>query len=225
MEIRMKKNTRLLAWMLPSILLVFACTGMPQTETKTPVPPGGILFEDDFSDESGEWDEITDEYGTTAYADGEYLIKVAEPMSFLFSDPDEAGSYTDTRIDVDVLASDDAFHDMGVVCRVLDSDNFYYFIIASDGYYAIGKFKDGEDTLLGTDEMLYDEDGVINLDVADNHIRADCIGDTLTLYANGEELQQVKDSDFSKGTVGLIAGSYEDVPVIVMFDNFVVTKA
>jgi hypothetical protein len=220
----MKMPIRMFAWVVPSFLLVFACSVMPQASAATDAPSGGILFEDDFSDESAEWDSFTDEYGTTDYADGTYLISIDEPMTFLFSDPDSTGKFTDTRIEVDVLGSDDVYHDMGVMCRIEDPDNFYYFIISSDGYYAIGKFKDGEDLLLGTEEMLMDEDDVINLDVADNHVRADCIGDTLTLYANGEKLQEVKDSDFSKGNVGLIAGSYEDVPIVVLFDNFVVKQ-
>ncbi len=221
----MKKSSRLFAWVLPSILLVFACSVLPEGLVPTDVPSGRTLFEDFFEDEDGGWDAISDQYGVTAYSDGKYMISVDDAMSFLYSDPDLTGNFTDTRIEVDIVGSEEQFHDMGVICRIQDSDNFYYFIISSDGYYAIGKFKDGEDTLIGMEEMLQDEDGVINQGVADNHIQADCIGNTLTLYANGVKLQEVTDSAFADGNVGLIAGSYEDVPISVFFDNFVVKKA
>jgi hypothetical protein len=220
----MKNPIRSFAWVIPSILLVFACSGVPGLATSTPVPSGGVLFEDDFADESKGWDTITDEYGTTAYADGKYMISVTDTLSYLFSDPDLSEDYADTQIDVDILPSDEQLHDMGIVCRVKDTDNFYYFIISSDGFYAIGKFKDGEDILLGSEEMQEDSEGVINQGLADNHVRADCIGETLTLYANGTKLFETTDSDFTEGAFGLIAGSYEDVPITVFFDNFVVTK-
>jgi hypothetical protein len=72
--------------------------------------------------------------------------------------------------------------------------------------------------------MRQDNAGIINTGTADNHLRADCVGDTLTLYANGVQLFQTQDSDFAKGNVGLIAGSYDTAPVTVYFDNFVVTQ-
>ena len=221
----MKQSIRTFAWVLPSMLLVFACT-LPGNlnPVATEVPSGGILFEDDFSNQDGGWDSLSDEYGVTSYSDGKYLISVDDSMSFLYSDPDSAGSYADTRIEVDVIGSDEQYHDMGIICRLQDTDNFYYFIVASDGFYAIGKFKDGEDTLIGSDEMYEDIDGVINQGVADNHIRADCVGNTLSLYVNSKKLMEVTDTDFTKGTVGLIAGSYEDVPVSILFDNFAVYK-
>jgi hypothetical protein len=115
-------------------------------------------------------------------------------------------------------------HDMGIICRYQDSENFYYFLVSSDGYYAVGKVKDGTEELIGTTDMRQDKRGVIHTGAADNHLRADCVGDTLTLYANGAKLFQAQDSDFARGNVGLIAGSYDDAPITVYFDNFVVTK-
>jgi hypothetical protein len=59
---------------------------------------------------------------------------------------------------------------------------------------------------------------------ATNHIRADCVGDTLTLYVNGEKLAEAKDSDFTSGDVGLMAGTFDQVGVDIRFDNFVVSR-
>ncbi|MGB7538034.1 MAG: hypothetical protein WBM17_05815 [Anaerolineales bacterium] len=243
----MKISNRVTVWAIPAAVLLFSCSslsevsGMLSTVEALATPDasgvsntapastadssGTILFEDDFSDDSKGWGAVTDEYGTTGFSDGAYIISVADSMSYLLADPDTAGTYTDVSIEVDILASDETPHDMGVICRYQDDDNFYYLIISSDGYYAVGKFKDGEDLLVELDEMPADENGVIQTGMAANHLRADCVGDTLTLYANGKQLLEVQDSDFSEGGVGLIAGSYDDAPIIVLFDNFIVKKA
>ena len=57
---------------------------------------------------------------------------------------------------------------------------------------------------------------------ASNHIRADCVGDTLTLYVNGMQLAQVKDARFPAGDVGLIAGTYATPGTDIRFDDFIV---
>jgi hypothetical protein len=218
----MKGHTRPLAWILPSFLFLFACAIMPQANTS--IPSGGVIFSDDFSDVSSGWDVLSDEYGTTAYSDGKYLISVTDSMSYLYADPDEPADLADVQIEVDILESPDVVHDSGILCRFKDVDNFYYFMIASDGYYAIGKFKDGEEEILGADDMIEDANGVILTGAEANHMRADCVGNTLTLYVNGTRLFETTDSDFSSGGVGLIAGSYDDAPVTVFFDDFIITK-
>jgi len=226
----MKSQNRLLVWLIPVVALLFACSIMPQGTAgtsaagSTAAAASSVIFQDDFSDKSNDWNSLTDEYGTTDYADSKYLISVANTHSYLYTTPDTLGDTMDVRVEVDVLKSVDTPHDMGILCRFQDADNFYFFLVASDGYYAIGKFKDGEEQLIGSDEMKADDNSVINTGAADNHVRGDCVGDTLTLYANGTKLFQVQDSDFKKGNVGLLAGSYDDAPVSVYFDNFVVTK-
>jgi len=64
----------------------------------------------------------------------------------------------------------------------------------------------------------------INLGAASNHLRADCIGNTLTLYFNGTQAASATDNSFSGGDVGLVARIFEVAGTDVMFDNFVVYK-
>ncbi|MBN1440858.1 MAG: hypothetical protein JW929_15735 [Anaerolineales bacterium] len=234
----MKAKLRPLGWILPAVVFLFACTmtsaestaapaKTEKAETPEPEPTAtqsNVIFEDDFSSSASGWGSLSDEYGTSSYTDGAYVITVEETLTYLFEDLDDPADLADVQVDVDIMASDEVLHDAGVLCRIQDSDNFYYFIIASDGYYAIGKFKDGEDILLGTEDMLKDTDGVIRQGAADNHLQAVCAGNQLTLVVNGIELFSVEDEDFASGAVGLIAGSYEDVPVTVIFDNFVLAK-
>ncbi|MFU8773836.1 MAG: hypothetical protein ACNA8H_15620, partial [Anaerolineales bacterium] len=57
-----------------------------------------------------------------------------------------------------------------------------------------------------------------------NLLRADCVGDTLTLYVNGEHLISVRDTEFSLGDVGLLAGTLDDPGLEISFSNFHVRK-
>ena len=59
---------------------------------------------------------------------------------------------------------------------------------------------------------------------ATNTIRADCVGSSLSLYVNGEKLDEVQDTEFGSGDVGLMAGSFDTPGTDIHFDNFVVTK-
>jgi hypothetical protein len=241
----MKRRIGLLAWIIPSVVVLFACSFSQVSEIKdtvgaavtaanaeaTTANAGATsasakteIYRDDFSDSTSGWDSLTDDFGTTDYSNGKYEITIPDSNSYMFATPSTFADTADVRIEVDILKSDDVPHDMGIICRYQDPDNFYYLLVSSDGWFTIGKFIDGTEEFIGTTEMREDKGGVIHLDTADNHLRADCVGDTLTLYANGTKLFQVQDTDFAKGNVGLIAGAYEDTPITVFFDNFIVTK-
>ncbi|MFN3492305.1 MAG: hypothetical protein ACK40V_08820, partial [Anaerolineales bacterium] len=85
-----------------------------------------------------------------------------------------------------------------------------------------GLFKDGQAVLLGQSEMLSSSN--INKGLAINHLRGDCIGNTLTFYINGLQVTQAQDSSLTSGDVGLIAGTFAAPGVDIVFDNFVVLQ-
>ncbi len=103
-----------------------------------------------------------------------------------------------------------------------DPKNFYFFIITSDGYEAIGKVSGGVQTLLEQDMMTYNPAIVIGN--GPNHLRFDCIGQNLTGYVNGQSIAKSNDPDLQKGNAGLIAGTFDQPGVKVVFDNFIVYK-
>jgi hypothetical protein len=100
--------------------------------------------------------------------------------------------------------------------------NYYFFIISTDGFYGIGKVTDGKAGLLGMTEMQRSD--IVQPQGGINHLRADCIGDSLTLYNNGRQLAQVSDPDHASGDAGFFAGTSNDPALDVAFDNFVVIK-
>jgi len=200
------------------ILVALACRAIvPGGEDE----PGSISFQDDFSDPSSGWNRVTAANGETDYADGTYRIFVNEPDMDIWSIP--GLDFTDARIEVDALkVGGDRNNRFGVICRVSEPNTFYTFIISSDGYYGIGKIKGDAYQLIGMDALQPAE--AILKGSALNHIRADCVGNDLTLHVNGQKLAEVQDGEFTSGDVGLIAGTYDVPGVDIRFDNFVVYR-
>jgi hypothetical protein len=182
---------------------------------------GAVLFRDDFSNPLSGWKPGVSGNGEARYQDGAYRISVSQPSSDVWASP--GFNFADARIEVDASKAggpDD--NDFGVICRSNGSKNFYFFTVSSDGYYGIGKFKSGVQILIGATSMQTSDKILRGGQV--NHIRADCVGNTLTLYVNGEKIQSVNDSDFNSGEVGLIAGAFEAPGTDIKFDNFTVLK-
>jgi hypothetical protein len=185
--------------------------------------PEDVLFQDDFSDPSSGWDRVSDEDGITDYDDGSYRILVNTTNTDIWSNPDLDFDFTDTSIFVDATASGgDEDNDFGVICRYQDDENFYFFVISSDGYYGIGKVSDNVQQLVGMESMPPNE--AIRQGQLTNQLQADCIGSTLRFYVNGILLAETQDTDFTSGNVGLMAGSFANPGTDIHFDNFVVKK-
>jgi len=203
--------------LLTALTLACSLGGKPPAASNEP----GVLFSDDFSDTSSGWDRQTTSEGITDYADGVYRIYVNDTNVDYWANPGE--SFTDVRVEVEATKAggpDD--NDLGVICRYVDIDNFYFGLISSDGYAAIGKVKDGEQVGLSSDGM--DPVEGINLGTATNRIRLDCVGEALTLFVNGTQIASVTDPDFTAGDVGPMAGTYDLAGTDIHFDNFVVRQ-
>jgi hypothetical protein len=95
-------------------------------------------------------------------------------------------------------------------------------MITSDGFYGIGIYSGEKAVLLGNGELQ--SSNSINTGLAVNHLRADCAGDKLTFYVNGLEVASARDATLKSGDVGLLAGTFSQPGVDVVFDNFVVLK-
>ncbi len=193
----------------------------PPTAPPSPTPAGpAVLFQDDFSNPESGWDRVNAKDGITDYTDtGAYRIFVNVDNTDVWANP--GLNFTDVRIEVDatkVGGPDD--NDFGVICRYQGLDNFYFFIISSDGYYAIGKVQEGEQTLLSGENMEYSD--AILQGMATNHLRADCVGPHLVLFVNGNKLAEARDDAFADGDVGLIAGTFDTKGTDILFDNFTV---
>jgi hypothetical protein len=180
-----------------------------------------IIFQDDFSNTSSGWDRYDGFEGVTDYDNGAYRIFVNETDSDYWANP--GLNLTDVIIEVEATkigGPDD--NDFGVICRYQNDNNFYFFIISSDGYYGVGKVENGSQELISNENLMKGKP--IKLGKTTNSIRAECVGNNLVLYANDKELASFTDGTFSSGDVGLIAGTFGIAGTDIHFDNFIVKR-
>lgn len=202
------------------LMVLLAGCGLPSLDqnASAAVQSGNILFKDDFSDPSSGWETWNEPSGSmVAYQNGGLRIYIAEKQYDFWSRPGKRVS--DVRLEVDAIklgGPDD--NDFGVICRYQDRDNFYAFLASSDGYAGILKVKDGKYMIISGPQMTYSE--AIRKGAAQNHLRADCNGENLILYANGQIILEVQDQEFKTGEIGLIAGTGETAGTDLYFDNF-----
>ena len=238
-------KTKLIAVVIILMLAVLAC-GLPAGGGATPTvavapvptlpatqPPatvapqssgsaksGSVLFHDDFTNPSSGWDQTTNSDGSTDYANGGYRILVNTINLVMWANPNQT-LQNDVRIEVDATKSagpdGNAF---GVICRYTDTNNFYKFLVTSDGYAGISKLINGMVTVISSPDGKIQTVNNVNKGAASNHIRADCIGNTLTLYVNGNQVATANDSSLSGGDTGLFAQTYDTGGVDILFHDF-----
>jgi hypothetical protein len=216
------------AWLsfLVLILALLACSlpsnGSPPLSVLPTLPAqsGSTLFSDDFTSPTSGWDRMKYGEGIVDYYGGGYRMLVEALQTDFWSTPHK--DFTDVRIEVDAgkLGGPDE-NRIGLICRSNGTD-YYFFLMSSDGYYGIGIFKNGQAGLLGQSQMQFSDRIKTGMNI--NHLRADCNGDQLTFYVNGFELAQAQDSGFTHGDIGLLAGTFNQPGVDIVFEHFVVLK-
>jgi len=206
---------RKLFYLLLFVLLLAAC--QPESRALT----GDVLFSDDFSTRENDWTHLVNDGGVMDYNAGGFRFYIREPNLNYWTTAGQ--SFKDVRIEVDALQySGPEENRLGVMCRYRDDNNYYFFVISTDGYYAIGKLKEGVQSLLGQNAMRYAS--AIQTGVSINHLRAECQGSTLRLYINDSPVALVDDLDFVEGDVGLMAGTFDKGELDVLFDDFQVLQ-
>lgn len=189
------------------------------TSSDAPSAVGEVVMSDDFSDPDSGWpvDDEADAYG---YVDETYLI-AAEPGVYRWVKHSEE-AYSDVSLEVELsLASGNADAYAGLLCRTTD-DGYYYVDISPMGDFTMGQ-------LLGDDVIPLaewaDSDAIDTDEGAVNLLRLDCIGDTMSAYANGQLLASVTVEEI-EGGVGFEAGNLESAQetAIFLFDNLVVRQ-
>ncbi|GAB4548769.1 MAG: hypothetical protein Fur002_25730 [Anaerolineales bacterium] len=197
--------------------LLISCANA-QPAANAPASSGSVLFQDDFSSPLSGFDHFMSPEGIMDYDGGGYRILVNALQTNFWATPRK--NFSNVRIEVDSgkLGGPDE-NRIGLLCRYSEN-NYYFFLITSDGYYGAGIFFNGQALLLGQDEMQFSES--IQRGAAVNHLRADCVGSTLAFYVNGVPLASIQNDALASGDVGMIAGTFNQPGADVVFDNFIV---
>ena len=181
--------------------------------------PGDILFQEDFSTHENQWTSLANEGGVMGYDAGGFRFFIRNEGLNYWATP--GLNFADARIEVDALQySGPVENRIGLICRYESDQNFYFFVISADGYYAVGKVKAGEQILLGQEAMLYSS--AIKTGVAINRLQAECQGNTLRFLVNEIHIALEEDLDFTEGDVGLLAGTFGEGELDLLFDDFIV---
>jgi serine/threonine-protein kinase len=176
------------------------------------------VFFDDFSSPANGWPDASTDEGGYTYLDGAYSISVLQNGSLYWAAPD--GSFSDLSVHVEAGRASGEQGYYGLLCRIQDSENYYYFIIRPDGYFTIGIYQAGTFTALTPGGWTFHR--AIQTGDAINDLQAECVGDELRLSANGELLGEARDSAFKTGRSGLIAAALDQRGFQAVFDNFAV---
>lgn len=211
---------------LAVMLLIISLTACSFNDTLEQVLSGqnqdDVLLVDNFDDPTSGWKTWLGEDGSSIdYTEGALRFYVNKAQFDYWS---VAGkNYGDVHLESDITKGegpDD--NDYGLICRYQDQDNFYAFVISSDGYAGIIKVKDGNYQVLSGESLQYSE--IIQRGSSTNRLKATCAGTALTFSVNGSQLFELTDEDFSSGDVGVIAGAYDAPGVEVLFENFAALK-
>lgn len=214
------KFNRIFTPVLLSIgLFLAACLPTSIAQTIPSGNSGDILYQELFSDNTSGWDRAINDGGIMDYDSGGYRFLIRQPKLNYWSTPGKL--FGDVRVEADVTRLNGPDENRaGLICRYQGGD-YYFFIISTDGFYGIGKFIGGQAILLGQESMLQSE---LIMAGEMNHLRADCVGNTLTFYVNFTQVASVQDNDFPTGDVGILAGAFNEPDVDVLFQNFVVIQ-
>jgi len=176
---------------------------------------GDAVFADDFSNASSGWPQDSTEDTRRAYSGGTYRMDVTSDNFWSWA-PAPVDTPPDVILSVDarVLTSTGG-GDFGLLCRYQDSRNFYALEISEDGYFSIWKSVNDETTSI----IDWTQSSDVHT-IAATTIGAACIGNRLTLMAEGVVLGEATDDDLADGSAGLIAGTWEKGGLTVAFDDF-----
>ena len=202
----MRVGKRLLVVAL--VVLLVACGG------------GQLPWSDDFSDPASGWQAESDASAEVGYYEGVMRLLVKVPNRLAWASAGREFSDFHLAVEATQVAGPDD-NEYGILVRVRDADHFYRFSISGDGYYQVSKYDGEEWVVLSGDWTPSD---AIQMGVATNLLEVVCQGTTMTFLANGVTLTQVEDRSYSRGDVGLYAGSFFEPGVEVHFDDLIVTE-
>ncbi|MDQ4005718.1 MAG: hypothetical protein M3135_05385 [Actinomycetota bacterium] len=218
----------------------------PQSSPTTGQPPdvGTIVYEHDFSSpEDGllggqSQDAGTNEFGarSAVYSEGRLSVHVESHLATYVAGASTEGvvgggldDLGDVSIEVDATPIETgAGASWGLSCRRQRGvGSFYYAFLEDAGGHAragiIRQDEPGGEWIEIASEPIVAE--VLIGEGVRNSLRLDCIGSTLTLYADGVKVVVGTDSTYSSGSAALFANPFQDGEADVLFDDLIIREA
>jgi len=178
--------------------------------------PGDLLYSEDFSSSKSGWTYTSDEYFKKAFKNGEYYLTIVPADYWNWVGGPARLNFTDFMLEIEAAKEagpdDNVF---GLMVRKIDAENYYAFLLSSDGYYQIAKKENNSWSYVSE----WSKSSAIKTGNSTNLIKITGNGDKLALYANDAKLADYNDSSFSYGGIGLYVGTQSEGNVTFGFDN------
>ena len=194
------------------------------TETSPqPVTDKNVLYQDDFTNKTTGWEEVTFDNYFIGYHEPEwYHIEIRSANSKAVVSEPERRSVGDATLELQVYtnsaktATEGDFR-YGLVFR-RSGDNYYAFTISprTKKWEVLKSSSNGLESL---QEGV--EEGIHELDV-DDILRVDLQGSNFFFHINDKMVGQVTDPDYASGEVGLYAQSFDSPTVHIHFNTFTI---
>ncbi len=182
------------------------------------------FFTEYFDGDLGNWSYLVnygDENGVglSATSGGlNVLLTSTDTSVYVFYDP---YVYTDVILEIQAENLGRNNNNISLVCRYDENrETWYEFSIANSGLYDIYAYDGGYNTIFSGGSNLIKQGRETNV------YTIGCIGDTLSLFINGQEVRTVRDTTyrFKEGQVGLNLTSFNVTPIEVDFNYFTIAQ-
>jgi uncharacterized protein len=173
------------------------------------------LFSETFQRNSGVWNTTSDREIARSIKNRALHIKIALADTVGWSNP--GLDVTDFLFEVDAAhVAGTSKHEYGIIFRYVDSANFYYFIVDSDGHYHLYKLVDNQwETIIEATPSEMINTGRRSA----NKLGVLAAGANIYLFANGELLDTAEDDTFAEGDIALAVSSFDAKSIEIAFDN------
>ncbi|MGQ0602983.1 MAG: hypothetical protein ACT4QE_14970 [Anaerolineales bacterium] len=203
------------------VMCLAACT------PANPTPRAdGVILQDDFSDPASGWDRHSAAEIVTDYVDGQYRVEVGSANLDAWG---LAGlDLNDVQVEAEArYAAGPLDNSYGLLCRYTradDKSSFYFFLVSSDGYYAMGKVVRNIRTYLNPNKNFEPLAAVQTDKAAVNVLAMTCRDDQFTFVVNGQPAGAFTDAELTHGDVGLMVSTLTEGGVKIHFDNAVIRQ-
>jgi hypothetical protein len=231
--------------LLTLIVLLGALRGLAQIISNwhyvVPVAPGELAYVATFDALVDDWEQYGGQLSVESIGSA-LRIEVDTPRSLPFSTARPYFADFDLRVEARPLAGplDNGY---GVVFRVQDPQNYYLFLVSSDGYYQVRRAVQAEDHVIS--DWIPSPLVRQGMNVS-NWLRVVAQGDQLRFYINNEPVElcipdtpgavstfadrcidgqmqpMLTDDALPVGQIGVIAQALLEPGVVVEFDNVLV---
>jgi hypothetical protein len=199
------------------------CSNAPISSDSEVANDPNVLYRDDFSPEStGLWLIEGDELGSTAIDDERLTIEVQTPNTIQFTKLQEP-EFSDFELEIDATLIDGAPNStFGILFRIQDTGEFYRFELMNNGHYMIESYGGNDVWTRFIDDWTYSE--AIQLGQNPNRLKIVANGPNMSFYVNEELLQEVIDTAYVNGYIGLDAGTFGAELTVASFDNLILSN-